>query len=85
MESMGIHIVGEIPAGLPPFGLPEGFSLDDILAVLPGSLEVALVAFAESIAIARLYATKFGYEVDANQELVAVGHPISAPDSAARL
>lgn len=72
-SSMGIHIVGEIPAGLPDFGLPEGFSWQDLLAIAPGAIGVALVAFAESVAIARAYATKYGYEVDANQELIAIG------------
>ncbi len=71
--SKGIHIVGEIPAGLPNFGIPEGLGLDELLAVAPGAIGVALVAFAESVAIARSFGTKFGYEVDANQELIAVG------------
>ena len=72
-ESMGIHVVGEIPAGLPDFGIAEGLGLEELLAVAPGAIGVALVAFAESIAIARSFATKYGYEVDANQELIAVG------------
>ena len=72
-DSRGIHIVGEIPAGLPDFGIPEGLGLDELLAVAPGALGVALVAFVESVAIARSYGTKYGYEVDANQELIAVG------------
>ncbi|MDX1414157.1 MAG: sulfate permease, partial [Candidatus Promineifilaceae bacterium] len=72
-ESLGIHIVGEIPAGLPNFGLPESLGLQELLAVAPGAVGVALVAFAESVAIARAYATKYGYEVDANQELIAIG------------
>lgn len=72
-DSRGIHIVGEIPAGLPAFGIPEGLGIDELLAVAPGAIGVALVAFAESVAIARSYATKYGYEVDANQELIAVG------------
>jgi high affinity sulfate transporter 1 len=72
-DSRGIHIVGEIPAGLPDFGIPEGLGLDELLAVAPGAVGVALVAFAESVAIARSFGTKFGYEVDANQELIAVG------------
>ena len=72
-ESMGIHVVGEIPAGLPDFGIPEGLGWEELLAVAPGAVGVALVAFAESVAIARSYATKYGYEVDANQELIAVG------------
>ncbi len=72
-ESAGIHVVGEIPAGLPEFGIPEGLGLDELLVVAPGAIGVALVAFAESVAIARSYGTKLGYEVDANQELIAVG------------
>ena len=44
-----------------------------LLSVLPGAFGVALVAFAESVAIARAYGTKYGYEVDADQELIAIG------------
>ena len=73
LESAGVHIVGEIPAGLPPFGLPEGVALSDALALIPGAAAIALVAFAESIAVARSYATKFNYKVEGDQELVALG------------
>jgi MFS superfamily sulfate permease-like transporter len=72
-EDLGIHIVGEIPAGLPPLGLPEGISLDQVLALLPGAAAIALVAFAESVATARSYASKFNYKVNADQELIALG------------
>lgn len=72
-EAMGIHIVGEIPAGMPPFGLPEGMTLAKVMSLLGGAVGVALVAFAESVAIARAFGVKFGYEVNANQELLAVG------------
>jgi SulP family sulfate permease len=72
-DSLGIHIVGEIPAGLPPLGIPEGLGVEQLLAVATGAVAVAMVAFAESVAIARSFGTRFGYEVDANQELIAVG------------
>lgn len=72
-EAHGIHIVGEIPASLPPFGLPEDLSLRQMINLIPGALGVALVAFAESVAIARSLANRFGYEVKADQELLAVG------------
>ena len=72
-EDLGIHIVGEIPAGLPPIGLPEGITLDQVLALLPGAAAIALVAFAESVATARSYASKFNYKVSADQELIALG------------
>jgi high affinity sulfate transporter 1 len=72
-EALGIHIVGEIPAGLPSLGLPQGVSLPDIFTLLPAAAAIALVAFAESVAGARTYATKYGYEIDANQEMIALG------------
>lgn len=72
LESYGVHIVGAIPAGLPPIGLPD-VTLWDLYRLLPGAFAVALVGFAESVAAARTYATKFGYEVDANQEMVGLG------------
>lgn len=72
-ESLGIHIVGEIPAGLPNFGIPDELGIKELLTVSTGAVGVALVAFAESVAIARAYGTKYGYEVDANQELIAIG------------
>jgi high affinity sulfate transporter 1 len=72
-EAAGIHIVGEIPAGLPDLGLPTGITLEDILLLLPGAIAIALVAFAESVAAARSYATKYGYEINANQEMIALG------------
>jgi SulP family sulfate permease len=73
LESLGVHIVGDIPAGLPPLGLPGGITPDLIRTLLPGAAAVALVGFAESVAAARSYAAKFGYEVDASQELIALG------------
>jgi MFS superfamily sulfate permease-like transporter len=44
-----------------------------MVTLVPGALGVALVAFAESIAIARSLGNRFGYEVNADQELLAVG------------
>jgi SulP family sulfate permease len=73
LESEGVHIVGDIPSGLPPFGLPDDISLRDIRDLLPGAFGVALVAYAESIAIAQSYASKYKYEVDTNQELLSLG------------
>ncbi|KKK48115.1 hypothetical protein LCGC14_3148380, partial [marine sediment metagenome] len=73
LEDKGVHIVGDIPSGLPPFGLPDGISLTDIQKLLPGAFGIVLVAYAESLAIAQSYATKYKYAVDPNQELIALG------------
>ncbi len=73
LDDEGVHIVGDIPSGLPPFGLPDGISLEDIRDLLPGALGIVLVGYAESIAVAQKYATKYKYDIDPNQELIALG------------
>lgn len=65
-----VQIVGEIPTGLPPPALPP-FSLAGSVAV--DSLVIAIVAYAGSYSLARIFAIKHDYEVDANQELYAMG------------
>lgn len=72
-EASGIHVVGEIPAELPSLSLPEipGVAVLEDLAL--GALAVIVVAFAESFAAAKSYASKFGYAVDANQEMIGLG------------
>jgi high affinity sulfate transporter 1 len=71
-ESMGIEIVGEIPAGLPSLGTP-GVTTDQIISLIPGALAVMLVGYSETIATARTYASKFNYKVDADQEFIGLG------------
>jgi high affinity sulfate transporter 1 len=70
-ESRGIHIVGDIPGGLPPFGMPD-VTLEQLGSLIPGALALMLVAYAESVAVARSYASKFNYKVDADQEFIGV-------------
>ncbi len=67
-----VRIVGEVPGGLP---LPMIPPLDpaDMMELLPVALTIALVGFMESIAIAKVYATRDGYEVDPDTELRALG------------
>ncbi len=72
LAAQGVVTVGDVPSGLPPFGLPE-ISVTDIPPVLVGSLALALVGLAEGLSAARLFAAREGYTVDANQELVATG------------
>ena len=72
LEDRGVHVAGDIPAGLPPLALP-GIDFGDALDLLPGAIALALVAYAESIAGARKFAVAKKYEVDPNQELIALG------------
>ena len=75
LDDRGVHVIGDIPAGLPDFGLPDFSAIEgsDVVGLLPGAFGIALVAYAESVAIARRYAAKYKYEIDPNQELIAVG------------
>lgn len=73
LHQAGVSIVGDIPEGLPAFSVPV-IEWQTILALLPMALAISLVAYMESIAVAKAMQQKSGaYEVDANQELVALG------------
>ena len=68
----GVAIVGDVPRGLPDFFVPS-FELDTIQSLIPATLTIALVGFMESIAVAKVYASRHRYEVDANKELIGLG------------
>ena len=68
----GVAIVGEVPAGLPrPTWVPIDVEL--IVTLMPSAVAIALIAFMEAISVANTYASRNRYEIDANQELVALG------------
>lgn len=71
--AIGVKIIGDIPAGMPPLSLPS-WDVNSIKMLFPTALTIALVGFMESIAVAKaIQARHRNYKVDANQELVALG------------
>jgi SulP family sulfate permease len=68
----GGDVVGTIPAGLPSLRLPT-LSLDAILSLLSAAIVIALVAFMESISMAKAMATQSKQKIDPNQELIGQG------------
>ncbi len=72
LEAHGVAVIADVPAGLPSVALP-GLGPGELSALTGGALALALVALAESVGAARTLAAKGGYEIDANQELVALG------------
>lgn len=68
----GVTIVGELPQGLPSLSLPS-LRLQDADGVLPLAAACFLLSYIESVSAARTLAAKNGYEVDARQELLALG------------
>ena len=71
-ERAGLSVVGVLPQGLPPFAIPS-VSGSDIGALVIGAIGIAIVAFADTSVLSRTFALRGGYEVDPNQELVALG------------
>ncbi len=72
LAAKGVAVVGDVPAGLPPIGLPS-IPVHDLGAVAVGGLSLALVALAEGLAATRLFATRGGYRVETERELVGMG------------
>ena len=68
----GVTVTGDVPTGLFAVGIPD-VPASDIGKLLLGALAVIFVGYSESLAAARAMATKHGYEIDPNQELVAQG------------
>ena len=72
LAERGVRIVGEIPAGFPPFALPSfDLGLWQQLA-LPAVL-ISLVGFVESVSVAQTLAAKRRQRIVPNQELTALG------------
>ncbi|WP_350284362.1 solute carrier family 26 protein [uncultured Croceitalea sp.] len=68
-----VHIVGQIPQGLPAFQLPQ-LNTDSMIMAFPTALALAFIAFAEAMTIAKAVEDKSKeYFTDANQELKALG------------
>ncbi len=72
LPDRGVRTVGDIPSGLPGFGLPDlGFDVIGDLATTAAIITV--IGFVESIAVAKVYARRHRYEIDPNTELIALG------------
>ena len=68
----GGDVVGTIPAGLPSFRLPT-LTFDAIMSLLAAAVIISLVAFMESISMAKALAAKTKQKLDPNQELIGQG------------
>ena len=72
LESRGVLVVGEIPAEFPLPDLP-GLGWDAVVSLIPGAIGIIIVVYAETMALAKSFASKHGERVDGNQELTAIG------------
>jgi sulfate permease, SulP family len=67
----GVKVLGEVPQGFPPFGLPE-VHMSDLNELLPLALACFLLGTVETAALGRMFSLKHGYRFDANQELLGI-------------
>jgi high affinity sulfate transporter 1 len=72
LAEKGVEIVGTIPQGLPELGFPV-ISPGDVELVLPLAIGLFILSFVELSTIARTYAKAHEYDIDNNQELLALG------------
>src|SRR5947199_5938667 len=71
LTSLGVKVLGDVPQGLPPFGLPA-VHLSDINNLLPLALACFLIGTVETAALVRIFALQHSYRFDANQELLGI-------------
>jgi sulfate permease, SulP family len=71
LERQGLAVVGTIPAGLPQFNLPNFPT--QLPALLSSALGIAIVGYSDNVLTGRSFAVRHHYNVDANQELLALG------------
>jgi sulfate permease, SulP family len=67
----GVKLLGEVPQGLPPIGLPA-VQWTDLNGLLPLAMACLLLGAVETSAIGRMFARKHGYRLDTNQEFLAL-------------
>jgi sulfate permease, SulP family len=72
LDRQGVAVVGEIPAGLPQFSLPS-FAPQQLPTLLASALGIAIVGYSDNVLTARSFAVRNQYQIDANQELLALG------------
>ena len=68
-----VAIVGNVPSGFPPLNLTFFMGLDKWRLLLPYAAFISLIAYVESVAIAKVTANLRGEKIAPNQELIALG------------
>ncbi|KAJ4934257.1 hypothetical protein JOQ06_007057 [Pogonophryne albipinna] len=66
----GVEVVGLIPSGLQPPVLPTASLFGQVIG---DAFALAVVGYGIAISLGRIFALKYGYKVDSNQELIALG------------
>jgi len=68
----GVAVVGHVPRGF-HFASWSQASAHDVYLLIPGAFALMLVAFSQSVALAKTYAAQYHESLDVNQELFGYG------------
>src|SRR5205807_7428107 len=71
-DQQGVKIVGDIPASLPQFALPE-LSWERVRLLTGNAFGVAILGLLEAIAMAKAIAAQTGQRLDINQQCLSEG------------
>ena len=69
-----VTLLGSVPGGLPPIGIPQGVITEaNLVALLPTVVSCFIIILAQSAATSRAYAVKYGDSFNENVDLVGLG------------
>ena len=71
LDTYGVKLLGTVPQGLPPIGLPA-IQWADLNQLLPLAIACFLLGAVETAAIGRMFTAEHGGRLDANQEFLAL-------------
>jgi sulfate permease, SulP family len=72
LSAMGVAVVGDVATGIPLPSIPR-IPFGDLVFLITGAFGIVFLALAESIGAARSFAARHGYDIDPDQELIALG------------
>lgn len=68
-----INKLGDIPKGLPGLALPDIFDIGNLRGIAATAFTLSLIQFMTVASLSKSFARKYGYAVEPNQELKAIG------------
>jgi SulP family sulfate permease len=72
LAAQGVAVVGEVATGVPIPSIPR-IPIGDVIFLVTGAFGIVFLALAESIGAARSFGSRHGYDIDPDQELIALG------------
>jgi len=72
LESRGVTVLGNVPAGLPSLHLAMP-TMTEFISIMTDGAAIALLSFISGVLTAKSFARRNRYDVDANQALIGLG------------